>query len=176
MGIEGLIITMGLAIIGCVIACTIPFGLFLISRINTLLEKLTVRLVEFITSLSPQQTINRLSHYGSLIKNQKKYQKRFNKHKEELADKIQKFEAFLESEEEKSNPLSSEEIKEVRKYINKIQHGELLSPQEFDRLSDLTAKIQNDLPPEKKSEFNWLLAGLLGFVLGLILASILSEK
>ena len=167
---------MGLTIIGCIVACTIPFGLFLISKMNTLSENLTIRLVEFITSLSPQQAITRLGHYGSVIKDPKKYRKRFDKHKKELEDKIVKFEAFLKSEEQRDNPLSPEEIKELRSYINKVRHGEILSPQEFNRLSDITIKMQDDLPTEKKSEFSWLLAGLLGFVLGLILASILSEK
>lgn len=93
----------------------------------------------------------------------------------ELSPLVQKIDRILDSVEIKGNPISRGEINRFKSYSSKLRDGILLTSEEyldFDRLSE---KIRIELPEKQKEEFDWVLAGLLGFLFGLALSAAMKE-
>lgn len=64
------------------------------------------------------------------------------------------------------NPLSQTELGRLKQHLAKIKRAEILTPQEARDFYDIAEKIKHDRPSDSHS---LLLAGLAGFILGLII-------
>lgn len=86
---------------------------------------------------------------------------------------IEKFDKFLPSL--KTNPLTQGELQKIREYRNKIANRTPLTQGEYIEFEALARKIESDLPPDQRNEYDLVIAGLLGFAMGLLVASLFSE-
>jgi len=88
-----------------------------------------------------------------------------------LGEKLDKILSSL-----KRNPISKEEIDRFKAYSVKLRNGIPLTSEEYLDFDRLSKKIRDELPEKQKEEFDWVLAGLVGFLLGLALASAMEKE
>lgn len=99
-----------------------------------------------------------------------------NETSKELAIFIDKLDKILNSVKTKGNPISREEIERFRTYSAKLGTGVPLTSEEYLDFDRLSKKIRDELPEKQKEEFDWVLAGLFGFLLGLALATAMKKS
>lgn len=93
----------------------------------------------------------------------------------QLRPVIAKFNNILSFLEKKKNPLSLEQINKLKAYRDKLTHGLPLKPDEYRDFQFLVKEISKELPKKEKEEFDWVAAGLLGFIAGLIIGSLIKK-
>lgn len=72
------------------------------------------------------------------------------------------------------NPLTADEVQQLRNYVRKYERGELLSPEEAEDFYRLSREIERE-EKYRRDAAATLLAGLAGFLLGLIVGKTLTE-
>ncbi len=88
---------------------------------------------------------------------------------------IHKLDEIIEHVKQKGNPVSADEIDKFKAYRNKIVHGVPLTIEEYNDFKSLTEKVKQDLPENRRDDFDLVIAGLLGFILGLTVAALLKK-
>ena len=76
---------------------------------------------------------------------------------------------------DKLKELAEREIERMRKYRNKIAHGIPLTPEEYRDFKSIAEKMRKELPVERRGEFDQIMAGILGFIAGLLIGALISE-
>jgi len=90
---------------------------------------------------------------------------------------LDKLDYILSRVKPNGNPISQDEINRVRAYRNKIAHGDFLSPEETKDMIQLLDKLKDELSTdEQKEEFDTIAAGILGFIGGLLIAALFSDR
>ncbi len=74
------------------------------------------------------------------------------------------------------NPLSSSDLERMKTYRDKIAHGESLDIKEYRDFKSIAEKMREDLPAEKQDEFDDVMAGLSGFVGGMLVGDLISKR
>ena len=92
-----------------------------------------------------------------------------------IEQQIKRLEEYLKHLKSKENPLSREEIERFREYSVKIMKRTSLSYEEYNDFKELGERIKMGLPQNQRSDFDLLLAGLLGFAAGAELVALITS-
>jgi hypothetical protein len=88
----------------------------------------------------------------------------------QVAVQAASLDVFLRLVRPKGNPISQPELDEFKALRDRVSHGELLARHELAKFDELSKKVEEDLPNDQKLAFALIIGGIIGLMLGLILA------
>ena len=91
----------------------------------------------------------------------------------DFEQRLKAIESYVEQLKPKENPLSTTEIERFKTYTEDIGRGMSLSYEEYSDYRRLSERIKRELPKRQRTDFELLLAGLLGFAAGMALAELI---
>ncbi len=89
---------------------------------------------------------------------------------------LERFDKLLSNISPKGNPITGDDINKLKQFRNKIAQGSQFTLHEYREFENLSKKIEKELPENTRNEYNWVIAGLLGVALGLLIAAVISKK
>ncbi|TKJ44755.1 hypothetical protein CEE35_06835 [Candidatus Aerophobetes bacterium Ae_b3b] len=170
------ILGLGFGIIGALQVATILIIIFHLGRkIDNLGPTIVSGIAQFMGPRKPEQVEEKRREIGFAVPD-KERKAIHQKHEKRLSTYVKELSELLPQKEKQPNPMSTEKINRFKSYLDRVKRGELLSSAESKEFMDLGNEIRGELPKERKKTWDYLLAGFLGFSIGLLVGYLITKK